>query len=128
MKKIFIVVFVGIFIMSQLCKSYGSIEAEIEKTHGDLVGSSGNKNTHKSDSISMSYDNVTNTIIIANDGGDKDVDVQIYKDGVLVYADCDNVGKGSSLNYIMTDEESGDYYVRVDVEGRGSIETTITNE
>ncbi|MFA4181264.1 hypothetical protein [Xylanibacter rodentium] len=76
----------------------------------------------------MSYDNVTNTIIIANDGGDKDVDVQIYKDGVLVYADCDNVGKGSSLNYIMTDEESGDYYVRVDVEGRGSIETTITNE
>lgn len=44
MKKIFIVVFVGIFIMSQLCKSYGSIEAEIEKTHGDLVGSSGNMN------------------------------------------------------------------------------------
>lgn len=41
MKKIFIVVFVGIFIMSQLCKSYGSIEAEIEKTHGDLVGSNG---------------------------------------------------------------------------------------
>ncbi len=41
MKKIFIVVFVGIFIMSQLCKSYGSIEAEIEKTHGDLDGASG---------------------------------------------------------------------------------------
>ncbi|WP_289060052.1 hypothetical protein [Xylanibacter rodentium] len=85
MKKIFIVVFVGIFIMSQLCKSYGSIEAEIEKTHGDLVGSSGNKNTHKSDSISMSYDNVTNTIIIANDGGDKKaVDTQSCTDAVDV--------------------------------------------
>lgn len=127
MKKVFIIVFVGIFIMPQLCKSYGSIEAEIDKNKS-INTDMGGRNIHKSDSISMSYNNVTNTIIIANDGGDKDVDVQIYKDGVLVYADCDNVSKGSSLNYTMTDEESGDYYVRVDVEGRGSIETTITNK
>lgn len=45
-----------------------------------------------------------------------------------MYADKDNVGKTSSLNYTLTEEEMGEYDVRVDVEGRESVEETIVKE
>ena len=45
-----------------------------------------------------------------------------------MYADKDKVEKTSSLNYTLTEEESGEYDVRVDVEGRESTEETIVKE
>lgn len=129
MKKIMSIVFAGIFIMPLLCESYGSMVAEIEKTHGGKAGDVGSKNEHRSDSVSVDYDDLTNTIVISNGcETETEIGVQIYKDGVLVYADSDNVEGGHSLNYNIADEEAGDYDVRVDVEGRESIETTVTNE
>lgn len=127
MKKIMSIVFAGIFIMPLLCESYGLIEAEVYKNHG-TCGTSG-KNEHRSDSVSVDYDNLTNTIVISNGcETETEIGVQIYKDGVLVYADCDNVEGGHSLNYNIADEEAGDYDVRVDIKGHNSIETTVTNE
>lgn len=129
MRKIMSIVFAGIFIMPFLCKSYGSMVAEIEKTHGGKAGDVGSKNERRSDSVSVDYDDLTNTIVISNGcETETEVDVQIYKGGVLVYADCDNVEGGHSLNYNIADEEAGDYDVRVDIKGHNSIETTVTNE
>lgn len=127
MRKIMSIVFAGIFIMPLLCESYGLIEAEVYKNYG--ASDNDSKNEHRSDSVSVDYDDLTNTIVISNGcETETEVGVQIYKDGVLIYADSDNVEGGHSLNYNIADEEAGDYDVRVDIKGHDSIETTVTNE
>lgn len=127
MRKIMSIVFAGIFIMPFLCKSYGSMVAEVYKKHSENQGVG--KNEHRSDSVSVDYDDLTNTIVISNGcETETEVGVQIYKDGVLIYADSDNVEGGHSLNYNIADEEAGDYDVRVDIKGHNSIETTVTNK
>lgn len=129
MKKIIMAIFAGVLVMPQLCESYVSMKAEIEKGHVNDVKATGGRNEHKSDSVYMDYDDTTNTITISTPTDGKEVDVQIYKDGVLIYADNDSVSDESYLNYTLSDdEEAGEYDVYVSVENGGSIEATITKE
>lgn len=119
-------VLVGIAILPNLFETYLSMEAKVVKTH-QLTGSD-KTNVHAPDSVSVGYDPFAGTITISTTSESKEVGIEIYKDGALMYADKDNVGKTSSLNYTLTEEESGEYDVRVDVEGRESVEETIVKE
>lgn len=123
MKKTLMIVFAGVFVLPCLCK-YVSIEAKIEKTHNtkDHFG----KNECRPDSVSMDYDSSTGTIIISSAGEkEKEISIEIYKDGQKMYEDHDNVSKGGTLNYTMTEDENGEYDVYVNVDGKESINEMI---
>lgn len=126
MKNILIIAFAGIFVMPHLCNSYASVEAKINKHYEPDAYT--NKNTHITDSVSMGYDPSHGVISITTIANKKDVTVQIYKNGTLVYEDWDNVSKGTSLNYTMTDDEHGEYNVYVGVEDGTDIKETIVKE
>lgn len=126
MKKILIIVFAGIFVIPYSCESYVSLEAKIDKRYGDLAVMS--KDVYQTDSVSMGYDPSLGVISITTIANKKDVTVQIYKNGILVYEDWDNVSKGTSLNYTMTDDEHGEYDVYVGVEDGTDIKETIVKE
>lgn len=117
----------GIFVLPNLCESYLSMDAKIEKSYQIGKGAS-DTNIHKSDSVSMNYDAFTGTIMISTTSDSKEVGVNIYKDGSLLYSDKDKVEKTSSLVYTLTDEESGEYDVCVDVEGSESVMETVVKE
>lgn len=126
MKKILFIVLAGVLIMPNLCESYASMEASVDKSYtGNLTD---NKNVHQSDSVSMNYDAQKGVISITTIADMKDVEVRIYKNGALIYEDWDNVRRGTSLNYTMTDDERGEYDVRVGVEDGTDIEETIVKE
>lgn len=118
----------GIFILPNLCESYHSLTAKVEKGHIEFNPIGIGANIHNSDSVSVNYDAFTGTITISTTSESKDVDIKIYKDGALIYVDNDKVGKTSALNYTLTEEENGEYDVCVDVEGRESMEETIVKE
>lgn len=126
MRKIILIVLAGIFILPNLCESYLSVDAKINKGYGTQNSPHGN--IHNSDSVSVNYDAFTGTITISTTSESKNVYIKIYKDGALIYADNDKVGKTSALNYTLTEEENGEYDVCVDVEGRESMEETIVKE
>lgn len=117
----------GIFVLPNLCESYLSMDAKIEKSHGKPK-SGGGANIHNSDSVSVDYDEMSGTITIGTTADSKEVGVNIYKDGSLLYSDKDKVEKTSSLVYTLTDEESGEYDVCVDVEGSESVMETVLKE
>lgn len=121
-------ILVGIFVLPNLCESYLSMNAKIEKGYSETEKGLGDDYIHNSDSVSVNYDAFTGTITISTTSESKDVGIKIYKDGALMYADNDKVGKTSALNYILTEEEIGEYDVCVDVEGRESMEETIVKE
>jgi hypothetical protein len=127
MRRAILMILAGIFVLPNLCESYLSVDAKIEKGHGGIKGGGGG-NIHKSDSVSVDYDAFTGTITISTTSESKNVDIKIYKDGALMYADNDKVGKTAALNYTLTEEEIGEYNVCVDVEGRESMEETIVKE
>ena len=119
------IVFAGVFILPHLCESYVSMEAKVEKTY-DGIGKDFGKNESRPDSISMDYEQLTGTIVISSTAEkDKEVGIEIYKDGIKMYEDRDNIGKGGSLNYTMTEEERGEYDVYVTVDGTDSFIQTI---
>lgn len=125
MKKVLLGIFAGIFILPHICESYALMEAKIDKKHANtsVLG----KNESRPDSISMDYDDLTGTITIATTAEKtKEVEIEIYKDGELIYEDRDKVNSSSSVNYTMTDEESGEYDVHVKVDGTSDINETIT--
>ncbi len=128
MKKNILMILVGIFVLPNLCESYLSMNAKIEKGYSETEKGLGDDYIHNSDSVSVNYDAFTGTITISTTSESKDVGIKIYKDGALMYADNDKVGKTSALNYILTEEEIGEYDVCVDVEGRESMEETIVKE
>lgn len=117
----------GIFVLPNLCESYLSMDAKIEKGHIETERIGG-KNIHNSDSVSVDYDEMSGTITIGTTADSKEVGVNIYKDGSLLYSDKDKVEKTSSLVYTLTDEESGEYDVCVDVEGSESVMETVVKE
>ncbi|MBP3511194.1 MAG: hypothetical protein J6K19_04040 [Prevotella sp.] len=124
MKKTLMIVFAGVFVLPCLCE-YASTEAKIEKTHDtkDIF----DKNECRPDSVSMDYDSSTGTIIISSTGEkEKEIDIEIYKDGQKMYEDHDNVSKSGYLNYTMTEDENGEYDVYINVDGKESINKTIT--
>lgn len=127
MRRTILMILAGIFVLPNLCESYLSMNAKIEKGYTG-TGEIGGKNIHKSDSVSVDYDAFTGTITISTTSESKDVGIKIYKDGALMYADNDKVWKTSVLNYTLTEEERGEYDVCVDVEGRESMEETIVKE
>lgn len=127
MRRTILMILAGIFVLPNLCESYLSMDAKIVKGHIE-TGEIGGKNIHKSDSVSVDYDAFTGTITISTTSESKNVDIKIYKDGALMYADNDKVGKTAALNYTLTEEEIGEYNVCVDVEGRESMEETIVKE
>lgn len=127
MRKTFLVILMGTFVLPNLCESYFSIDAKIEKSHGK-IRNNGAANIHKSDSVSVDYDEMSGTITIGTTADSKEVGVNIYKDGSLLYSDKDKVEKTSSLVYTLTDEESGEYDVCVDVEGSESVMETVVKE
>lgn len=118
----------GIFVLPNLCESYLSMEAKIEKGHSGTVKTGGGTNIYKSDSVSVDYDEMSGTITIGTTADSKEVGVNIYKDGSLLYSDKDKVEKTSSLVYTLTEEESGEYDVCVDVEGSESVMETVVKE
>lgn len=126
-RKVILTVIAGIFMMPQLYGTYASMEAKVKKEHCHLNNNT-TKNIHKSDSVSVDYNMLTGTIVVSTDAESKAVGVRIYKEGTLIYMDNDNVRKGQALNYVMTDEESGEYDVCVDVENGDCIEETIVKE
>lgn len=126
MKKFILIVLVGVIILPNLCEKTLSMDAKVVKEHGDFQQPG--TNVHAPDSVSVGYDPFAGTITISTTSESKEVGIEIYKDGALMYADKDNVGKTSSLNYTLTEEEMGEYDVRVDVEGRESMEETIVKE
>lgn len=126
MRRTILMILAGIFVLPNLCESYLSMDAKINKSHGTQNVPSGN--IHKSDSVSVDYDAFSGTITISTTSESKNVGIKIYKDGVLMYVDNDKVEKTSSLNYTLTEEEIGEYDVCVDVEGRESMEETIVKE
>lgn len=124
MKKTLMIVFAGVFVLPCLCE-YASIGAKIEKTYGEVGGLDG-RNECRPDSVFMDYDSSTGMIIISSVGEKgKEVGIEIYKDGQKMYEDHDNVSKGGALNYIMTEDENGEYEVYVNVDGKESITKTI---
>lgn len=127
MRRTILMILTGIFVVPNLCESYLSMDAKIEKGHGGTK-CGGGKNIHKSDSVSVDYDVFTGTITISTASESKDVGIKIYKEGALMYADNDRVEKASALSYTLTEEEIGEYDVCVDVEGRESMEETIVKE
>lgn len=128
MRRTILMILAGIFVLPNLCESYLSMNAKIEKGHSEFNPNGIGKNIHKSDSVSVNYDAFTGTITISTTSESKDVGIKIYKDGALMYADNDKVGKTAALNYTLTEEEIGEYNVCVDVEGRESMEETIVKE
>lgn len=128
MKKNILMILVGIFVLPNLCESYLSMNAKIEKGHSETEKGLGDDYIHNSDSVSVNYDAFTGTITISTTSESKDVGIKIYKEGALMYADNDRVEKASALNYTLTEEEIGEYDVCVDVEGRESMEETIVKE
>lgn len=128
MKKNILMILVGIFVLPNLCESYLSMNAKIEKGHSETEKGLGDDYIHNSDSVSVNYDAFTGTITISTTSESKDVGIKIYKDGALMYADNDRVEKASALSYTLTEEEIGEYDVCVDVEGRESMEETIVKE
>lgn len=128
MRRTILMILAGIFVLPNLCESFLSMNAKIEKGHIGTVKNGGGANIHNSDSVSVDYDAFTGTITISTASESKDVGIKIYKDGALMYADNDKVGKTSALNYTLTEEEIGEYDVCVDVEGRESMEETIVKE
>ena len=126
MKKFILIVLVGVIILPNLCEKTLSMDAKVVKEHGDFQQPG--TNVHAPDSVSVGYDPFAGTITISTTSERKVVGIEIYKDGALMYADKDKVEKTSSLNYTLTEEESGEYDVRVDVEGRESTEETIVKE
>lgn len=123
MKKIFVIAFAGIFVLPKFC-DYASMEAKFHKTH--TSNGTMNKNEFHSDSVSMDYDIPSGTIVISSVAeNEKEVAIEIYKDGTKVYEDRDNIAGGSSLNYTMTEEENGEYDVHVTVDGEESLNETI---
>lgn len=124
MKKIFVIAFAGIFVLPKLC-DYASMEAKIEKTYDGISRDLGRNEFH-SDSVSMDYDIPSGTIVISSVAeNEKEVAIEIYKDGTKVYEDRDNIAGGSSLNYTMTEEENGEYDVHVTVDGEECLNETI---
>lgn len=126
MKKFILIVLVGVIILPNLCEKTLSMDAKVVKEHGDFQQPG--TNVHAPDSVSVGYDPFAGTITISTTSESKEVGIEIYKDGALMYADKDKVEKTSSLNYTLTEEEMGEYDVRVDVEGRESVEETIVKE
>lgn len=106
-----------------MSESYAYMDAAVEKTCSNSTN--GTKNVHKSDSVYVSYDDFSETITISTTAESKNVSVEIYKDGVLIYSDNDNVSNGSSLNYNITGEESGEYDLHVDIAEGGTMDETI---
>lgn len=126
MRKTFLVILMGTFVLPNLCESYLSIDAKVVKEYGSHQKPTGN--IHNSDSVSVDYDEMSGTITIGTTADSKEVGVNIYKDGSLLYSDKDKVEKTSSLIYTLTDEESGEYDVCVDVEGSESVMETVVKE
>lgn len=127
MKKILLIVLTGLFFLPILCDYCIPVTAKVKKDYGVPNGNK-DTNIHKSDSVSVDYDMLTGTIVVSTDAESKAVGVRIYKEGTLIYMDNDNVRKGQALNYVMTDEESGEYDICVDVENGDCIEETIVKE
>ena len=128
MKRTILMIMTGIFVLPNLCESYLSTTAKVEKGHIEFNPIGIGKNIHKSDSVSVDYDEMSGTITIGTTADSKEVGVNIYKDGSLLYSDKDKVEKTSSLVYTLTDEESGEYDVCVDVEGSESVMETVVKE
>lgn len=124
MKKGLLFVFASIIVLPLFYGSYASTYAHIDKSY-NVGRNNTDKHTHKSDSVFVGYNNHTGAIVISTAAERKGIEVQIYKEGGLIYEDKDEVLKSSSLSYTLTDEESGAYDVFVTVEGENVIEGTV---
>lgn len=84
----------GIFVLPNLCESYLSMDAKIEKSY-QIGKGAGDTNIHKSDSVSMNYDAFTGTIMISTTSDSKEVGVNIYKEWYNEQGEL--VGKGETF-------------------------------
>ena len=109
-------------------KTGAVIMADIDKRHSGGSIECG-KNIHKSDSVNVGIDPFAGVITISTDAAKgKDVDVVICKDGMPVFVDNDRVEKGSGLSYVMSDDEVGEYDIRIAVDGKDCVSETILRE
>ena len=75
MKKNILMILVGIFVLPNLCESYLSMNAKIEKGYSETEKGLGDDYIHNSDSVSVNYDAFTGTITISTTSESKDVGI-----------------------------------------------------
>lgn len=55
-----------------------------------------------------------------------DARVSIYKNGILVYEDVEQVEKGTAFSYTISDDEGGEFNVSIETEGKLRHEENVT--
>ncbi len=117
----------GIFIMPNLCESYLSLTAKVEKGHIEFKPIGIGVNIHNSDSVSVDYDAFTGTITISTTSDSKDVYIKIYKvkaealsDGAISYS-APVQAESSSISSVQSTASA----VNVILEGPANSGTTL---
>lgn len=101
-------------------------EPVVTKQKGSLV--TNNKNVGKTVPVAFGFDETGNTISIAFNKEAEKVEVNIYKDGVLIYNDKDKAESETMVSYEITSAEQGDYTVTVTTDGEPQVDETVTIE
>lgn len=126
MKRIIPIALTLVFVMPYLINSFAYGDTVITKWTSK--GTTNDKNVGKTDPVTFGFDETGNTISIGFNKEAEKVEVNIYKDGILIYNDKDKAESETMVSYEITNAEQGDYTVTVTTDGEPQVDETVTIE
>lgn len=126
MKRVILITLMAILVMPYIMNTVVYGEPVVTKQKGSLV--TNDKNVGKTDPVTFGFDETGNTISIGFNKEAEKVEVNIYKDGILIYNDKDKAESETMVSYEITNAEQGDYTVTVTTDGEPQVDETVTIE
>ena len=126
MKRIILIALVAILSMPHFMNAAVTENAQVIKIK--IKGTTNDKNVDKTDPVTFGFDETGNTISIGFNKEAEKVEVNIYKDGILIYNDKDKAESETMVSYEITNAEQGDYTVTVTTDGEPQVDETVTIE